>query len=71
MTVKAYIERIEALETERRGLGEDIRSIYKEAKDAGFKSPILRAIVRLRRLPSDERAEQQALIDRYMAEMGQ
>ncbi len=34
--LKAFIERIERLEEEKRALGEDIKEVYAEAKGTGF-----------------------------------
>jgi len=68
--LRSFIERIERLEDERRALGEDIREVYSEAKGAGFDVKIMRRIVRIRKLDQNERDEQEALLDTYMAALG-
>ena len=68
--IKNYIDRIEALEQEKRGLAEDIRGIYKEAKGNGLNPKTMRMVIQLRRLPGAERMALQEQIDRYMAELG-
>ena len=68
--LRAFVERIERLELEKAGIASDIRDIYAEAKDSGFDTKALRAIIRLRRLDADERAEQQAIIDTYLHALG-
>lgn len=68
--VKSYMERIEHLEEERKELGDDIRSVYAEAKAAGFDTKALRALVRLRKKDATERAEEEALLDTYMHAVG-
>lgn len=68
--VKSYLERIERLEEERKELGDDIRSVYAEAKAAGFDTKALRSLVRLRKKDATERAEEEALLDTYMHAVG-
>jgi len=65
--LRSFIERIERLEDERRALGEDIREVYSEAKGAGFDVKIMRQVVRIRKLDQNERDEQEALLETYMA----
>ncbi|MBI1181684.1 MAG: DUF2312 domain-containing protein [Alphaproteobacteria bacterium] len=65
--LKALIERIERLEEEKKGLQDDIRDVYAEAKGNGFDPKIMRQVIRLRKLERDDRQEQEALLDLYMA----
>ena len=68
--LKSLIERIERLEEEKAALAEDIREVYSEAKVSGFDIKIMRQIVRLRKLDSSDRQEQEAILDTYMAALG-
>ena len=68
--LKSIIERVERIEEERKGLLTDIREIYTEAKGNGFEPKIIRAIVRLRKLNPNDRAEQEALLDTYKSAIG-
>ena len=68
--LKSIIERVEKLEEERRDLGTDVREIYAEAKGNGYEPKIIRMIVRLRRMNSADRAEQEALLDTYKSALG-
>ena len=63
--LRTIIERIERLEEEKNALGEDIREIFSEAKSAGFDVKILRQVIRLRKLDSSDRQEQEAILDLY------
>ncbi|MFO1187859.1 MAG: DUF2312 domain-containing protein [Alphaproteobacteria bacterium] len=63
--LRAFIERIERLEEEKRALLGDIKEIYAEAKANGFQPKIMRQVVRLRKMDTTERQEQEALIDVY------
>ena len=47
--IKAFIERIERMEEEKRALAEDIKDVYAEAKGTGYDVKIMRKIVSLRR----------------------
>jgi uncharacterized protein (UPF0335 family) len=68
--LKAVIERIERLEEEKKATSDDIRDVYAEAKGNGFDVKALRSIVRLRKLDTDERREQQEVLDTYMHALG-
>ena len=68
--LRQFIERIERLEEEKAALASDIRDIYAEAKGSGFDTKVLRQVVRLRKMDSDDRAEQEALLELYLAAVG-
>lgn len=68
--LRLLIERIERLEEEKKGLADDIRDVYAEAKAVGYDAKMLRQVVKLRKLRPDERAEQEAILDAYMAALG-
>ena len=68
--IKAIIERIEKLEEEKKATSEDIREVYAEAKGNGFDAKALRAIVRMRKMDSDERREQEEILETYMLALG-
>lgn len=68
--LKAVIERIERLEEEKKATTDDIRDVYAEAKGNGFDIKALRSIVRLRKLDTNERREQQEVLETYMHALG-
>ena len=68
--LKALVERIERLEEEKKATSDDIRDVYAEAKGNGFDAKALRSIVRMRKLDSDERREQQEVLETYMHALG-
>lgn len=68
--LKSLVERVERLEEERTALAADIREVYAEAKGHGFDTKIMRQVVRLRRLDSAERQEQDAVLDLYLSALG-
>lgn len=68
--LRSFLERIERLEEEKAGLTADIREVYAEAKGSGFDTRIMRQIVRLRRMDSAARTEQEALLEVYKRAVG-
>lgn len=68
--LRAFIERIERLEEEKKTISDDIRDVYAEAKANGFDGPTLRAVVRLRKQDANERQEREALLDLYLHALG-
>jgi uncharacterized protein (UPF0335 family) len=68
--LKAFIERIERLEEEKKAIADDIRDVYAEAKGNGFDVKALRQIVRLRKQDKDERIEQETILQTYMVALG-
>lgn len=68
--LKAFIERIERLEEEKKGIAGDIRDIFSEAKGVGFDTKTMRAVLKLRKLDSAERDEQETLLDVYKQALG-
>mgnify|MGYP002654318453 FL=1 len=68
--LKLFIERIETLEEEKRGLADDIKGVFQEAKANGYDVKTMRTIVRLRRMDTNARAEQEALLETYMSALG-
>ena len=68
--LKAFIERIEKLEEEKKAITDDIRDVYAEAKGNGYDVKALRQIVKLRKLEPSEREEQEAIVETYMNALG-
>ncbi|WP_066213367.1 DUF2312 domain-containing protein [Blastomonas sp. CCH5-A3] len=68
--LRLFIERIERLEEERKGVADDIRDTYNEAKSQGYDAKIMRQIVQLRRMEPHDRQEMAAILDTYKAALG-
>lgn len=68
--LRAFIERIERLEDEKKTVGDDIKEIYAELKGSGFDSKIVRTIIRLRKKEDHERQEEEAMLQLYMDALG-
>jgi uncharacterized protein (UPF0335 family) len=68
--LKAFVERVERLEEEKKAISDDIRDVYAEARTNGFDAKALRAIVRLRKQDADERREHETILETYMLALG-
>ena len=68
--LKAFVERIERLEEEKKAIADDIRDVYAEAKGNGYDVKAMRAVVRLRKQDKDERMEYETVLETYMHALG-
>ena len=68
--LRLYLERIERLEEEKKGMADDIRDVYSEAKSMGYDPKIMRQIVRLRAMEPHDRQEMQHILETYMNALG-
>ena len=68
--LRAFIERIERLSEEKAAVSADIKDVYAEAKGNGFDTAILRQIIKIRKQDANERMEQEAILELYMAALG-
>lgn len=63
--LKLLIERIERLEAEKKGIGDDINDVYQEVKSVGYDVKVTRQIIKLRAMKPDDRREMEAVLDLY------
>ena len=68
--LRAFVERIERMEEEKKAIADDIKEIYAEAKGNGFDTKVLRQVIRIRKQDRNERLEQEAILELYMAALG-
>tara|TARA_B100000989_G_C19469536_1_gene439991 strand:- start:655 stop:969 length:315 start_codon:yes stop_codon:yes gene_type:complete len=68
--LKSFIERIERLEEDKAAIAVDIREVFAEAKGNGFDVKTMRQVLKLRRMESHERDEQEHLLDTYCKALG-
>lgn len=68
--LRLFIERVERLEEEKKGIGDDIRDTYNEAKSQGYDPKIMRQVIRLRKMPVHDRKEMEAVLDVYLSALG-
>jgi uncharacterized protein (UPF0335 family) len=68
--LQLLIERVETLEEEKRGISDDIKDVYAEAKAVGFDVKTMKQLVKLRRMEVAARQEAEALLETYKAAIG-
>ena len=68
--LRAFIERIERLEEEKKALADDIKDVYGEAKASGFDVKTMRKIIRIRKQKREERELEEEMLDAYMHAIG-
>lgn len=68
--LRAFIERIERLEEEKKTIADDIKEVFAEAKGTGFDTKAMRTIIRLRKKDKAEREEEESILDLYKTALG-
>ena len=68
--IRAFVERIERLEAEKKTVADDIKDVYGEAKGAGFDTKILKKVVAMRKKDDQERQEEELILDTYLHALG-
>lgn len=68
--LRAFIERIERLEEDKKAVSDDIKEVYGELKGTGFNAKAVRTIVKMRKQDQNERQEQEAILELYKSALG-
>jgi uncharacterized protein (UPF0335 family) len=68
--LRAFIERIERLEEEKKTIADDIKDVYGEAKGMGYDTVIMKRVVALRKKDDQQRMEEEQILDTYLAALG-
>ncbi|MDR0968292.1 MAG: DUF2312 domain-containing protein [Holosporaceae bacterium] len=68
--LKQYIEKIENLEAEKTEIQEHISDVYKQAKLEGFDPKIMKKVIRLKKMKTEDRESEDLLLDTYMLALG-
>lgn len=69
--LRLLIERIERLEEEKKkGIADDIKDVYAEAKAVGYDTKMMRKIIALRKMTPDDRREMEVILETYKAALG-
>jgi uncharacterized protein (UPF0335 family) len=68
--LRAFVERIERLEEEKKALADDIKDVYAEAKGNGFDAKVIRKVVSIRKQDRDKLREEEEILDLYLAALG-
>jgi uncharacterized protein (UPF0335 family) len=68
--LRLLIERAERLLEERKGISDDIRDVFAEAKSTGFDVPTMKWAIKERAIERQRREETQALRETYGVQLG-
>ena len=68
--LKLLIERVERLNEAKKGIADDIKDVFAEAKAVGYDTRIMREIIRLRKMKPDDLREFEAVLDIYKTALG-
>jgi len=68
--LRAFVERIERLEEEKKTIADDIKDVYGEAKAMGYDTKIMKKAIALRKKDDQERMEEDLILDTYLAALG-
>lgn len=68
--LRLLIERVERLEEEKKGISDDIRDVYGEAKAVGYDPKMMRAVVKLRKMKPDDRRQMEMELETYKSALG-
>lgn len=68
--LRAFVERIEKLQEERKALSDDIAEIYSEVKGFGYDAKIVREVVKIRTQDRDKRHEREEILSLYLSALG-
>jgi uncharacterized protein (UPF0335 family) len=70
MALIQYLARVERLNEEIKGLQDDRKDVFSEAKANGFDPAIMRRILALRKMEPNARQELDALMETYRTAVG-
>jgi uncharacterized protein (UPF0335 family) len=68
--LRQFIERYEHLAAEKQDIADQQKEVMAEAKSRGYSVPILREIIKLRKMRPDDLAEREAVLDVYRQALG-
>jgi uncharacterized protein (UPF0335 family) len=68
--LKQYIEKIENLENDKTELQEQISDIYGQAKSDGFDTKIMKRVIKLKKMRTEDRENEDLVLDTYMVALG-
>jgi uncharacterized protein (UPF0335 family) len=68
--LRAFIERFERLEAEKKDAADAQKEVMAEAKGRGYDTKVLRKVIALRKRDKDDIAEEMAILEMYQAALG-
>jgi uncharacterized protein (UPF0335 family) len=68
--LRLLIERVERLSDEKKGIQDDIRDVFSEAKATGYDTKAMKAVIKIRKKSRDDRMQEEAILETYLAALG-
>ena len=68
--LRQFVERYERLEAEKKDIADAQKEVMAEAKGRGYDTKVLRKIIAMRKRDKDDLAEEEAVLEMYMAALG-
>jgi uncharacterized protein (UPF0335 family) len=68
--LRAFVERIERTEAEKKDAAEAQKEVYAEATGRGYDAKVLRKLVALRKRTPDDIAEEESILELYKTALG-
>jgi len=68
--LRAFVERYERLESEKKDIADQMKEVMAEAKGRGYDTKALRKIIALRKRDKDDLAEEEAMMELYKSALG-
>lgn len=68
--LRLLLERVERLTEEKKGILDDIKDVFAEAKARGYDAKTMRAILAIRKKKREEYQQEQAMLDLYLTALG-
>jgi uncharacterized protein (UPF0335 family) len=68
--LRAFIERFERLDAEKKDLADAQKEVMAEAKGRGYDIKIIRKLIAMRKRDKDDLDEEEAILELYKAALG-
>ncbi len=68
--LRAFVERIERLDAEKKDLADAQKEVMAEAKGRGYDTKVLRKIISIRKRDANDLAEEEAVLEMYKEALG-
>ena len=68
--LRQFIERYERLDAEKKDIADAQKEVMAEAKGRGYDTKVIRKVIALRKRDKDDIAEEEAVMEMYMAALG-
>lgn len=68
--LRLLIERAERLEEEKKGIQDDLKDVFAEAKGRGYDPRAIREILKIRKKKRKEYQEEQSILEVYLQALG-